>query len=937
MKKTVLFVIIMLITCVCASADTTVSYDFNEYGNVADVVPGRLFSVYTNKAPELKMFNGCNCLAIGSDDDSDNILLTDPQSFNNGGFKLEFNAAADSAPAAGWGRAPHIIIRYKNAAGIRINDTIAEFANDAIRVRENGKEIIAAALSTEEFYSFSFDFTRKDNTFELTYRIGGNEYKKSYPTCKDGDICIGFFSYLGNAIYLKNISYSETYSNALTETEIKQAFAQQGSTRPRILMNYARLNRIRRLIADDERFGEWYRAIKTKADAALEAPISKYELRDGERLLYVSRDVYANSVYPAFVYLVEGNDKYIDRAWKELSAAAGFQDWHPAHFLDTAEMTFAFAICYDWLYDYWEEDQREVIKTAIRMLGLDAAKEAYDGTAFYDSNVYGAYHNRTGWKNDESNWGLVCNGGVAVGAMAIMDDANADYCADILEDAMYGLEKPMTLYGDDGAWLEGIGYWHYGTQYLVYMLSSMENTLGDSFGYTESSGLKNAANYLSAHTGTEGVFNYGDCAENAITAPELFWLAGHFRNANMNELQLKLMSSFGIKPSLDDVIYFDSDIRAENISEPKSVCFDSVSVVTARSSFDFEQENYIAMKAGQTGVAHGDLDAGTFIIDALGERWVTDYGSDLYTLDGYFDWQKRINYYRKRAEGHSTLVIGPGTGADQVVGAYSPITDHVFGEYGMLAAADLSAAYAGSAEKVRRAISLFENNSRFMVQDEVEAKAPADVYWFLQTDKMVSLSLDKKAITLSSGNKRLLMVLESNNEAAGFSVSAAKPLSTSPKPAGQASNNGYMRICVANNGVTDLRQRVTFIPYMAGDTVNMPAKDELCSIDELIAAADFDTEYKDVFAELYIDGKRTYTISEGKAEIAIRINKTANIYVACFDENSVLKEIKYFKDAVGNVKADFNVKENDTVSIFTWDKSMKPYEPVISFTKGFNG
>ena len=36
---------------------------------------------------------------------------------------------------------------------------------------------------------------------------------------------------------------------------------------------------------------------------------------------------------------------------KELRAAAAFPDWNPSHFLDTAEMTHAFAIGYDWLYE----------------------------------------------------------------------------------------------------------------------------------------------------------------------------------------------------------------------------------------------------------------------------------------------------------------------------------------------------------------------------------------------------------------------------------------------------------------------------------------------------------------------------------------------------------------------------------------------------------
>ena len=51
-------------------------------------------------------------------------------------------------------------------------------------------------------------------------------------------------------------------------------------------------------------------------------------------------------------------------------AAAAFEDWHPPHFLDTAEMTNAVAIGYDWLYDVLTPEQRATLKTAIIEKGL---------------------------------------------------------------------------------------------------------------------------------------------------------------------------------------------------------------------------------------------------------------------------------------------------------------------------------------------------------------------------------------------------------------------------------------------------------------------------------------------------------------------------------------------------------------------------------------
>ena len=64
----------------------------------------------------------------------------------------------------------------------------------------------------------------------------------------------------------------------------------------------------------------------------------------------------------ALLYRSGRRPQYADRAWQELEAAANFKDWNPRHFLDTAEMTHAFAIGYDWLYDVWTPEQRATLR-----------------------------------------------------------------------------------------------------------------------------------------------------------------------------------------------------------------------------------------------------------------------------------------------------------------------------------------------------------------------------------------------------------------------------------------------------------------------------------------------------------------------------------------------------------------------------------------------
>lgn len=64
-------------------------------------------------------------------------------------------------------------------------------------------------------------------------------------------------------------------------------------------------------------------------------------------------------------------------------------------------MTCAFAIGYDWLYDYWSDEQKKFLAEKIYEYGLVPANDAYYG-------ALGSY----GWwtPGNETNWNVVCNG-----------------------------------------------------------------------------------------------------------------------------------------------------------------------------------------------------------------------------------------------------------------------------------------------------------------------------------------------------------------------------------------------------------------------------------------------------------------------------------------------------------------------------------------------
>jgi hypothetical protein len=163
---------------------------------------------------------------------------------------------------------------------------------------------------------------------------------------------------------------------------------------------------------------------------------------------------------------------------------------------------------------------------------------------------------------------------------------------------------------------------------------------------------------------------------------------------------------------------------------------------------------YCAVKGGDSTARHAHLDLGSFVLDALGERWVIDLGPDDYTLPEYFG-RKRFSYYRTRTEGHNTIVID---GQNQDLGGRAPVVAFASGAGHALAVVDLGAAYASvGATRALRGIGLIDGRRRVIVQDELSLRPGADVAWAAHTQANVQIDLATggRVATLALGIRRV--------------------------------------------------------------------------------------------------------------------------------------------------------------------------------------
>ena len=550
---------------------------------------------------------------------------------------------------------------------------------------------------------------------------------------------------------------------------------------PRLLALEADIARVREMIAKDALAKDYHAKLRVRATQILKEPLLKYHVI-GPRLLHISRRAVERIGTLALIHRLDGDAVFADRAIKEMLNACAFKDWHPSHFLDTAEMTCAVAIGYDWLYGRLTPEQRKTVADAIVRHGLLAAKP------FYDKQRW--------WVASRHNWNQVCNGGIAVGALAVADE-KPDLAAYIIEQSRKSITRAMRSYEPDGGWAEGPGYWHYATRYNVTYLAALHTALGTDLGLLkELPGFAKAGDFRVYFAGPMGqTFNYADAGSRTGRAHEMFWLARTFGRP----LYAWHERTRPGRADALDLLWFDPRGQGPKVDKtPLDRVFKGVDVAFLRSAWEDRDAVFVGFKGGDNRANHSHLDLGTFVLDALGRRWALDLGGDHYNLPAYFG-SKRWTYYRLRTEGHNTLTIA---GKNQDTRAKAPIVAFASTQARAFAVADLSKAYA-EAKSWRRGMALLDRRE-VLVQDEIELKAKADIVWTLHT--AATIELDGATATLRQGNDRLRATLL-EPKGAVFETASATP----PKP--QAQNEGVTRLLVRLPGVSRTRIAILLTPY----------------------------------------------------------------------------------------------------------------------------
>ena len=549
----------------------------------------------------------------------------------------------------------------------------------------------------------------------------------------------------------------------------KYAESDLNGVHPRIMATAKDFERIKKEVTSNTYMSNWYQQLLVEANALVEDRVTplKYELRDGVRLLEVANEALDNMYILGMAYQLTGEKKYAERAWVDLEAISNFKDWYAIP-LDTGTFCAAAAIGYDWIYDYLNDDQKKLVEQAVYNNGYTLACDEYMGKNALLGRTTVSY-----------NQCAIINTGFTMAALAFMDVYPTE-SAYIASNAIKAADINLTEFGPDGAYREGAGYWQYTTQFVAKLLSSLDIVFDTCFSLDLCEGLSTTAEYMMYVQSDRGIFNYNDSKQNIYYCPEFFYLSNKYKDPSITSASLymykgKLQGSTYASDLALSLLWLDTSIGVDESSLPKlDIAYYGEGLVTMRDTWEYGSASFVGIHGGFNQIVHGQLDAGSFVYDYSGVRWIKEIGSTPYdtSVSGdYNDNGGRWRLFRSKAEAHNTIVIVNSNtskeGTDQVVKAGASLERFENDNKGGIAVLDMSAVYNGlGAEKAKRGLFFTDDRSSVVIRDEITlSEANSTVYSFFLTDTAVEIAEDRQTATLThiSGQQMQMEFITTGN------------------------------------------------------------------------------------------------------------------------------------------------------------------------------
>lgn len=557
-----------------------------------------------------------------------------------------------------------------------------------------------------------------------------------------------FLSFLVFFILTGFLSVNQAQTSATSpkvklENPITAAYLKRNlkRTSPKLILTPTIERTLKEKLQSDPLMQSYYQYLQKEAKGILDQPLLKREL-EGFRLLFVSRELIQRMSTLAMVYRIERQPEILQRIDVELKAVCAFSDWNPQHFLDIAEMSFGVALALDWAGEDLPKTTVSLAKKALIEKGIIPSFNE-DGERMF-------------WINGHNNWNAVCHGGMIAASLAVAD-VDPELAAKTISRALDKLPNSLKEYAPDGVYPEGPSYWGYGTSYTIIASNTLETAFGSDFGISESPGFMKSAEFLLNATAPSGnYFNFADSGDKYNGGVAL------------------LLSWFGAKTA--DALYFDHSFfqnpkeagRFAGLGlvwlsqmDPKNTGKIAQSWLGKGTNpvaiFRGDSDYFAGMKGGKAQLSHGNMDAGTFVFDLNGVRWVVDPGNQRYyplnkigfNLAGHCQDCPRWTLLTKNNRTHSTITVND---EDFNVQGFAPIIDFKDQDQAEVSI-DLSNLYFDNTKAVQRKFTKDSKRS-LLIEDTFETNENTkSITWGLMTQAEVSL--EKNGAVLKQDGKTL--------------------------------------------------------------------------------------------------------------------------------------------------------------------------------------
>lgn len=579
-------------------------------------------------------------------------------------------------------------------------------------------------------------------------------------------LTIVFFSLFCLALFFPAMAQHTQIPKLENPVTVEYLKANLSKKSPKLILTPAIEKEIKLKLKSDILVQNYVDYLKKQADSILEKPLLKHEL-EGFRMLAVSREMVERMGVLCMVYRLEKKPEILKRIDSELLAVCNFADWNTQHFLDVAEMSFAVALAIDWTGEFLPKSTIQLGKKSLVEKGIIPS--------------YNEGGERMYWINSTNNWNSVCHGGM-VAASLVVADIEPELAAKTIARALDKLPNSLSAYAPDGIYPEGPTYWGYGTSYAVVASNTLATALGSDFGISKSPGFMESADFFMHVTAPSGYFfNFAD--------------SGDKKDGDDSVLRAWFAAKTG------DGLYFDKDFfekpeEAGRFAGPGLVWLSLYSqrkvselplnwhgnganpVAVFRVDKADPGHYFLAVKGGKANISHGNMDAGTFVFELNGVRWVLDPGNQSYyplnrigfKLSDHSQDGERWTLLTKKNQGHSTITVNDArflvNGQATITGFQDSGTPEV--------TIDMTPLYGNNLKSLSRRF-VKESNQSVLIDDSFEINdSTKTITWGLMTQAEVQPI--KTGAILKQDGKTLKLEILSNP---GLSVSV---ISLDPPP-----------------------------------------------------------------------------------------------------------------------------------------------------------